>query len=204
MSKQDKITSPEGLKFRKSKPFVIRVEADEYDFDPDWNLTDELISIGGFSIDDPYVGHDHDPLLYHPSLSASMIGEETLYLVNFGIKMTTKQVLDELEKRGFIPANYGHLLIFGIQHRRVCREYIVALGTLIGWGSSQLRGSYYPYLCTKGDRRVCGKGHFATQYNVIVGPMASDHLESHQNILWPADTCFLVLQAEEDIFLEES
>lgn len=191
------------MKFRKSKPFTISV-ADEYDLDLDYNPTEELIFEGGFSIHAPKVTNRnaYRVLITTPSISPAIIGDHILYLVNFGVEMSSGQAITELQKRGLICANLGHLLIFGIRHPRVSRSCIAALGTLRRWvGKNPYHGAYYLYISTRGKREISGKGY--TNQNAAYG-QAADLSGSPEKIMWSADTCFLVIEPEEDnIFPEE-
>ena len=78
-------------------------------------------------------------------------------LVHFNQTLTSEEVIADLKKRGFRPAELHELLSFGIQYPEEQRKYpIVALGSVWRWDV----GRRVPYLDGDGGKRDLNLDYF--------------------------------------------
>jgi hypothetical protein len=88
--------------------------------------------------------------------------EVEMKLFHFNRDMTSEQVIEELKKQGYRPAELHELLVLGEKYPDLQRQFpIIALGSV--WQDWDDR--FVPCLCRRGDERFLIPGYFNSRWD---------------------------------------
>ncbi len=119
----------------------------------------QMVEAGHYDWKNPNINHTNFPI--PPSKRGKK--EVTIGLVSFNRNMELNEILQELDRMGFRPAELPELLAFGTAYPEKQREFpIVALGSVWRYWFGHRRVAY---LCSRSGRRILRLRYFVDRWN---------------------------------------